>query len=170
VVTQRQQELEQAWIRGLTGLGFTPVTHRREDYAPNPWATLRRAVATSHGTVILGFRQARVEGVQWRPETPEERELDGWLATPWNQIEGGLAVMAGLPVLAASEDGIAEGIFARDTWTGEVRAAPIDIWSSDDPASHPSLQAWALTVGQRATSASRQHESTLGNGAPRTRT
>jgi hypothetical protein len=170
VLTQPQRELQQAWIEGLAGWDFAPVMLRREDYVPSPWGALRHSVATAHGAVILGFRQGRVEKAQWRPGTQEERRLDGWLATPWNQIEGGLALMAGLPVLVAPEEGVEEGVFAPDAWTGEARGAPIDVWASRNPAAHPSLQAWALAVRRRADSESRYSESTFGDGAPRTRT
>lgn len=170
VVTPAQRDLEQMWIGGLARLDLAPIMLRREDYLPSPWAALRHAISTAHGALLLGFRQAHIEQARWRPETPEEREFDGWLATPWNQIEGGLVVMAGLPVLVVPENDVTEGIFARDCWTDEVLDAPIDAWASNDPAGHPQVRAWADAVSRHAASKSRHPESVLGDGAPRTRT
>lgn len=158
VTTPPQRSLERAWMTALTDLGFASVVLQRDDYHPDPWAALLQAVRTSHGALVLGFRQLRVEGGKWRPETSEARDLNGWSATPWNHVEAGLALSADIPVLAAPEDGVTEGIFAPETWTGKVRGAPIDLWSSDEPAAHPSVQTWAQAIHQQA------------NGAARTRT
>lgn len=146
-------------MTGLTNLGFVPVILQRDDYGPDPWAALLQAVRTSHGALVLGFRQLRVNDGEWRPGTPETRDLDGWSATPWNHVEAGLAISADIPVLVVPEDGVAEGIFAAEAWTGGVRAAPIDLWSSGGPAAHPPARAWARAVHQHAA-----------DGAARTRT
>lgn len=150
VVTQPQRERERAWLTGLATLGFSAITVRREDYSPNPWTALRHTVTKAHGALILGFRQTRALRAVSLPDTPQEHDVDGWLATPWNQIEGGLAIMAGLPVLIAPEDGIVEGVFARDTWGGEVRTAPIDLWTSNEATTNPSVRSWELAVRRRA--------------------
>jgi hypothetical protein len=105
--------------------------------------------------LILGFRQVRIDRGELRPGTPEARQLEGWIATPWNQVEGGLAIMAGLPVLVAPEDGVVEGIFDGDAWASPARTAPIDLWSLPDAAANPAVQAWALKVRNCAGSTSR---------------
>jgi hypothetical protein len=150
VVTQAQRELEKACLTGLAEFGFAPMMLRRDDYASNPWAQLRRAVSAAHGAVILGFRQLRVDRGEWRPDTLEAREVQGWLPTPWNQVEAGLAIMAGLPVLVVPEDGIVEGVFSSDTWGSGVNATTMDLWASPSAPADPSLRAWALAVRRRA--------------------
>lgn len=151
VVTQAQRDVEQTWLTGLSGLGLTTVTMSRDSYSSEPWGALRHAVATADGTLILGFRQARIDQAEWRPDTAEAGEYNRWSATPWNQIEGGLAVMADLPVLTAPEEGIAEGVFADDVRSSRVQAVPIDIWRThSEPAAHPVIKAWVLAVCQHA--------------------
>jgi hypothetical protein len=150
VVTSDQSDVEHAWLTGLTQLGFAAVVLQRKDYGSNPWNELREAISSTHGMLILGFRQVQLGHAEWRPGTSEEDEISGWLASPWNQIEAGLGAMADLPVLVAPEEGVTEGIFRSDTWRGEVRATPIDLWASDSSTEDASLQAWALAVHRRA--------------------
>jgi hypothetical protein len=41
-----------------------------------------------------------------------ERKIhQGWLSTPWNELEVGMAVMVGLPILLIKDDDIEDGIF-----------------------------------------------------------
>ena len=154
-LTPPQREVEQLWLAGLAELGFTPRVLPRGDYARGSSTAIRQAIVRAHGALILGFRQIRIDRAELRPGTSEACELAGWIATPWNQVEGGLALMAGLPLLVVPEDGIAEGIFDSDAWANSAWTAPIDLWSSSDAAANPAVQAWALEVRCRAHSNSR---------------
>jgi hypothetical protein len=145
-LTLAQREMERTWLAGLAELGFTPLVLRREDYAPGSSTAIQQAISKAHGALILGFRQVRIDRGELRPGTPEARQLAGWIATPWNQVEGGLAIMAGLPVLVVPEDGVVEGVFDGDAWANSARTAPIDLWSSADAAANPAVQAWATKV------------------------
>jgi hypothetical protein len=148
-ITPPQRELEHQWLAGLSALGLAPTTVRRENYGPNPWSAIKHAVIEAHGALILGFRQTHVLSATSLPSSEEAGERAEWLPTPWNQIEAGMAITAGLPVLVVAEDGVADGVFASDTWKGEVRAAPIYLWASPEPTRNPAVQAWALAIRQR---------------------
>jgi hypothetical protein len=149
-LTPPQREIERTWLAGLAELGFTSLVLRRDDYALGSLTAIRQAIARAHGALILGFRQVRIDRGELRPGTPEAQRLAGWIATPWNQVEGGLAIMADLPVLVAPEDGVVEGIFDGDAWASPARTAPINLWSSPDAAANPAIKAWALRVRDRA--------------------
>ena len=46
------------------------------------------------------------------PGTPKESRItDKWLNTPWNEVEVGMALMRGLPILLVKDEGIDSGIF-----------------------------------------------------------
>ncbi len=154
-LTPSQREVERTWLAGLGELGFTSLVLRRDDYAPGSSSAIRQVIARAHGALILGFRQIRIDRGELRPGTPEAQQLAGWIATPWNQVEGGLAIMASLPILVVPEDGVVEGIFDDGAWASPARTAPIDLWSSPDAAANPAVQAWALKVRDRAGSTSR---------------
>jgi hypothetical protein len=74
-------------------------------------AEVRRLMGGCAGAVIFGVSQLDVREGIWRSNTPEEsRVADVKLPTPWNQIEAGMAVMRGLPVLLVCQPGVTGGI------------------------------------------------------------
>ncbi len=87
--------------------------------------------------VVLGFRQLFVSSGTWRRGTEEETDIVATWTSSWLQVETGMALAAGIPVLVASESGVCEGVFARDTWTGRLRgtaaeapdAGVVDAWA-----------------------------------------
>ncbi len=122
------------------------VTVARSDYpAIGVLADVHRIMAECDGVVILGFRQLVVSAGVWRPGTPEEHPADGLgLATPWNQVEAGIAAALGLPVLVVREPDVAGGIFdvAGDTLT--IVAEFKDLLAQDD--TRISLQRWVSEI------------------------
>jgi uncharacterized protein YjbI with pentapeptide repeats len=97
----------------LEAEGLQPLTLERSDY-PNFGALgeLRRLMSGCAGAVILGFPDLLVEKGSWRLNTPEEKLVEGLgVTTPWSQIEGGMAVMLGIPILALRERDVSGGIF-----------------------------------------------------------
>jgi hypothetical protein len=109
------------WSESLEELGLTPVELSRDEYRLPPGAQLCSRVESCQGLVVLGFRR-----------TP----------TPWNQIEAGLGLMAGLPVLVAAEDGVSDGVFERAVWGDRVSGVGLRAWEGNEPA----LQAWLEAV------------------------
>jgi hypothetical protein len=129
----------------LEGEGFAPVMLGRSDYpVAGALAEAKRLIAGCAGAVILGVPDIRVAVGAWRPGTPEEAALtDKAFPTPWSQVEAGMAVMAGLPVLIVGDDGIGGGVFDPATSEhGLVRVRP-------DLAS-PHLADWSAAVRERA--------------------
>jgi hypothetical protein len=128
-LTAAQEELQRRWLTTLSELRFEPFVLRREAYEPVPWGQLRRAMEEMDGALVLGFRQLRVDRGEYRPDTPEARAADGWLATAWNQIEAGIALALGLPLLVIAEEGVEEGIFERETWRDGVYG-DVEAWAN----------------------------------------
>jgi hypothetical protein len=154
VLTSSQAAEHQRWLRSLAAVGFDAIALQRGDYGPLPWDQLRDAIGGAHGGLVLGFRQMWVESGCSRPRTSEAAPAADWYATPWNQLEAGLAIMAGVPVLVAPEAGVVDGVFARDVWTGNVRGVAIDSSvngpnAESDPA-REIFQTWARAVRRRA--------------------
>jgi len=73
---------------------------------------VRRVMAGCAGALILGFTDLRIPSGTWRPGTPDEKNVENLaLTTPWIQIEAGMAVTLGIPVLVLRERQVSGGIF-----------------------------------------------------------
>jgi hypothetical protein len=138
-----QRLVSDDWHERLFGLGFDVEQLRDADYKPDPWPGLMTRMRAAHGVVVLGFRQLYVSAGSWRLGAEFETETAGTWSSPWLQIEVGLAVAEGLPLLVVPEPGVREGAFAPETWTnalfGTSMAAP------DDGV----VDSWARSVGER---------------------
>jgi len=150
ILTPEQEALYEQWRDGLAAFDFLAVTLPRTRPVASPWYELRQAIGQADGAVILGFRQLVVESGCFRPGTAEQASAVGWYASAWNQIEAGLAAMAGLPVLVVPQGDIHEGVFSADVWQGGLYGTEMDVWTAGDGAHDRSLQIWSAAVSRRA--------------------
>jgi hypothetical protein len=142
---QRQQHIA-SLLKRLQTEGLDAQTLERPDY-PNFGAIgeVRRIMSGCAGAIITGFGELRIEKASWRSGTPEERHVEDLaVTTPWNQIEGGMALMLGIPILILRERGVSGGIFdispsepgmyqvfVDEDWTSEAFLNPFSNWCSD---------------------------------------
>ena len=160
VLSRGQNAHLQEWLRQLELLKFDSVTLDRASYDVPPWDQIRGAIKGADGLLILGFRQLHVSEGLWRPGTIESRDAALWWATPWNHIEAGLGLMAGVPVLVAREAGVTEGVFSRDAWGGHLFGVRLEanleatsvIAPSSAGTSDAVVMAWARAVKDRVSS------------------
>ncbi len=166
VLTVEQSAAMRCWIDQLSDLGFEGITVERRNYERLPWNQLRRAIAGADGALVLGFRQISVEEGCWRLGTREAGPAPGSFATSWSHVEAGLAIMAGIPLLVAPEDGVCDGVFAKEVWGQEVYGLAIEECAGrvELPSDRTmgTMHAWAQAVRARsAASASPQRASRL---------
>jgi hypothetical protein len=141
-LSSRQRVMSAQWHQRLTGSGFDVLRLGRDRYQNDPW---RVVLDTADGVLVLGFRQLVIDSAVWRADTAERAAVDdaSW-TSPWMQIETGMALAAGLPVLVAAESDVREGVFARDTWTGRLAGTSLEA-----PCPHV-VHRWASTITARA--------------------
>jgi hypothetical protein len=121
------------------------ITVPRTDYPTTGiLRDIRRVMAECDGIVVLGFRQLEISAGMWRAGTDEELMTAGVAqATPWNQIEAGLATGLGLPAFLVRETGVKGGVFDL---TDDAVTAVLDLrtmFEGDDTAS---LQRWISSL------------------------
>jgi hypothetical protein len=143
VRTDAQQSLYHTWCELLGSKGFHVEALRRADYATDPWEQLAGLMNVVDGVVVLGLRQMEIRDGLWRDETPEMATVSAVWTSPWMQVEAGMAIASGKPVLAVPECGVSEGIFAPQNWTSNVFGAP-----AENPSSI-GVQRWAAIVRNR---------------------
>lgn len=99
-------------VRIVSNAGALPRQFLREDYGQTPpLEEITRRIAASRGVLVFGPTQLKVSEGLMRWGTPEEQQVESiGLPTPWNQVEAGIAVGLGKPVLAIS-NGPRGGVF-----------------------------------------------------------
>jgi uncharacterized protein YjbI with pentapeptide repeats len=122
------------------------VRLRREEYpASGSLAEIRRLMSGCSGLVIVGVRQLTVADGTLRPGTPEEAQVRNVaLATPWNQIEAGMAFALELPMLVVSDHLADAGVFGLRDDTSSL--AMIDLAISDMEDVDNCVREWLRTL------------------------
>jgi len=125
IITARQQPYLERWLGWLADQALDVVRLERRAYGSDPWLSLTELLSRADGVALLGFRQLDARAAIWRPATSEEVRSPGWWTSPWLHVEAGIAVGLGLPVLAAPDDGVTEGVFSADAWRGRVHGTAL---------------------------------------------
>ena len=125
VITARQQPYLDQWLGWLADQALDVERLERGAYGRDPWLKLTELLSHVDGVALLGFRQLDARAAIWRPATSEEMPAAGWWTSPWLHLEAGIAVGLGLPVLAAPDDGVTEGVFSPDAWGGRVHGTAL---------------------------------------------
>jgi hypothetical protein len=120
-LSSSQRLMSGQWHQRLSDFGFDVLRLGRDQYQNDPWRIVLEFLDAADGVLVLGFRQLVIDSGVWRADTREQAAVNGesW-TSPWLQIETGIALAAGLPVLVAAEPDVREGVFARNTWTGQL--------------------------------------------------
>jgi len=140
VRTPAQLAVAEKWINHFARLQMSVLPELREP-SIQTLPTLKSRLLSADGAVVLGFRQLQVKKGSWRLGTVDERRASRWWATPWNHVEAGMAIMAGIPVLLLRDSGIHEGIFDPQLRGNRVYAADLDA-----PGDIEQVTAWVTAV------------------------
>lgn len=149
-LSYQQEQCVASIVAKLESDGMRPQTLERADY-PNfgTLAEVQRLMGDCAGAVIFGFKELEVHDGVWRVGTPDEKQVkEMCLSTSWNQIEAGMAITFGLPLLVICQRGLSGGIF--DAAAGEhqvYRAVIEDGWTASNFVS--SFTDWSADVRER---------------------
>ena len=122
---KREEALTKAYKAVLESQRYEVVYYQKDDYPKFGQLTkIKESIKTSSAMIAFGFRQTNIAAGTALPGTAKESPIkDKWLNTPWNEVEVGMALMHGLPVLLVKDEGIDSGIF--DAKLSEVFVATI---------------------------------------------
>jgi hypothetical protein len=126
VLSSEQGVYLDEWSSWLAAQSVAVRRLPRSDYSEAPWIAVCRAISQASGVLILGFEQLDARGSVWRPETSEEMTVESAWTSPWLQLEAGIAIALGIPVLAACERTVGEGVFDPRIWGGPVTGTSLD--------------------------------------------
>jgi len=85
------------------------VTHSANSV---PSVAVQDSLSKCRGAIILGLRQIHIaDGIEKKGSKSARILKDEYLPTAWNQIEAGMALMRGIPVMLIAESGVKVGVF-----------------------------------------------------------
>lgn len=96
--------------------GYEVVYYKRDDYPRfGQLNRVKEAINRSTGMIAFGFKQIEISDGKYRPGTSDEKQWKGkWLSTPWNEIEVGMGLAVGMPILLVHDPIISEGVFENE--------------------------------------------------------
>lgn len=116
VMSKEDELLTKDYKNYLEGLGYKVIYYIKDDYPCfGQLNRIREKILASSAMVVFGFKQTNIHEATFRPQTTnEEKWNDKWLATPWNEIEVGMGLMKGMPILLIKDPKIDMGIFDKN--------------------------------------------------------
>jgi len=93
--------------------GYEVVYYQRDDYPRfGQLNRVKEAINHSSGMIAFGFKQIEIADGKYRPGSSDEKEWSNkWLSTPWNEIEVGIGLAIGMPILLVRDPIISDGVF-----------------------------------------------------------
>lgn len=97
----------------LENQGYEVIYYQRDDYPRfGQLNRVKEAINRSSGMIAFGFKQIYISDGEYRPQTKDKSPWkDKWLSTPWNEIEVGIGLAVGMPILLVHDSTIKEGVF-----------------------------------------------------------
>ena len=97
----------------LEAQGYNVHYYVKDDYpCYGQLNRIREKIKKSVGMVSFGFKQISIKEATFRPNTKDEQIWQNkWMSTPWNDIEVGMALMEGMPVLIIKNPLVDMGVF-----------------------------------------------------------
>lgn len=116
MMSKEDEIMTKDFKKTLEKKGFEVIYYTKDDYPRfGQFNRVRKDIMRSTGMVAFGLKQLNIQQATYRPGTPdEEKWKEKWLSTPWNEIEVGMGLMAGIPILLASDPEINNGVFDHE--------------------------------------------------------
>lgn len=128
-MTKEDELLTNEYKKILEQLGCEVLSYSRDHYPKfGQLNQVRMSIESADAMIAFGFRQISIKSGKNRVNTVEEENLsDLWMPTPWNEIEVGMGVMAGLPILLVKDSRINSGVFDNNLSEYFVRTITTDV-------------------------------------------
>lgn len=108
-----EAHLTKVYKEYLEKRGYQVESYKRDHYPHFGQLTAVKAkIEKCIGMVVFGSKQILIKDGVFRPNLSEETIWHNeWLSTSWNEIEVGMGVMLGIPILLVSNNELKTGIF-----------------------------------------------------------
>ncbi len=145
-----QERFSVALDRTFRENGLESHTVGTQDFTNrSPLAKVLEVMNSCDGACVLGLVQAKAASVVVKPGTKDRRTVtDAVFATPWNQLEAGMALIRGLPLFVICEARVSGGIFddgVADAYIHRLPSRDRESWLESE-AFVGSMHAWIETM------------------------
>ena len=113
VMSKEEELMTKDYKQILESQGYEVIYYKTDTYPRfGQFNRVRHDIMRSVGMIAFGLKQLNIHKASYRPNTQNEEEWDGkWLPTPWNEIEVGMGLMKGMPILLVHDPDISTGVF-----------------------------------------------------------
>ena len=113
VMPKTDEFLTKEYKRILEKRGYSVIYYTSDKYPQfGQFNKIRADILRSSGMVAFGLKQLNIQKASYRPNTTEEAKWEEkWLSTPWSEIEVGMGLMKGMPILLVNDPDINDGVF-----------------------------------------------------------
>lgn len=114
-MTKEDELITKDFKKHLEDEGYEVIYYIKDDYPKfGQFNKVRLSIMKSSAMIAFGLKQINVQNATYRPGTSIEEEWkDKWLSTPWSEIEVGMGIMKGMPILLVKDPSIDVGIFDK---------------------------------------------------------
>ena len=113
VMEKSEELLTKDFKQFLERQGYNVLYYIKDDYPSfGQLNKVRDKLMNSVGMVAFGFKQIDIKQAVFRPNTKDEQAWNNrWMSTPWSDIEVGMALMKGMPILLVKNPDVNLGVF-----------------------------------------------------------
>ena len=113
IMSKEDELMTKDFKRLLEEKGYEVIYYKSDEYPRfGQFNKVRHDIMRSTGMIAFGLKQLNIHKASYRPGTQKEEEWEEkWLSTPWNEIEVGMGLMKGMPILLVSDPAIRNGVF-----------------------------------------------------------
>lgn len=161
--TSQQEDFIKMIEDRLRSENLVPSTVGRNNFsAESPLRAVKELMNECSGILVIALERTYFEkGIEKRGGANEKNLSETRYATPWNQIESGMAYVKGLPILVILENGVkAEGLLERG-YDWYVMTVKPDLQSLTTPEFNGVLSSWKNKVQLYGTNNAKANSSTI---------
>lgn len=150
--SKSQEDFVARLEKHLESNGFRPRTVGRTDFThTKPLQLVDNLMDKCAGALIIAFERISIErGYDRRGSTQQVALAGERLATPWNQIESGIAYAKRVPILVVKEEGVrGEGLLEKG-YDWFVHSTPLTEDFVNSPEFLGTFKSWSLEAKKRA--------------------
>ena len=113
IMTKKEEMITKSYKDLLEKLGFEVFYYGKDDYPQyGQLNSVRKRILSSCGIIAFGFKQISIIKGLYHSGTDSEEVIENLaLSTPWSEIEVGMALMKGLPILLVHDKDVTSGVF-----------------------------------------------------------